>query len=66
MAENIYNTAVINDRGNYIGKYSKMHLSCYEKTLFERGNRNGVYNIKERCQMQSILVPGLYPHVCLF
>lgn len=42
---NIYNTAVIIDRGNYIGKYRKIHLSDFEKTLFERGNRNGVYSI---------------------
>jgi predicted amidohydrolase len=41
----IYNTAVIIDRGSYVGKYRKIHLSDFEKTLFERGNKNGVFKI---------------------
>ena len=34
---NIYNSAVIVSNGKYIGRYRKVHLSDYEKTLFSRG-----------------------------
>jgi predicted amidohydrolase len=43
--DKIYNTAVIIDRGSYVGKYRKIHLSDFEKSLFERGNKNGVFNV---------------------
>lgn len=39
----IYNTAVIVSKGKYIGKYRKIHLSDFEKTLFDRGNSNCVF-----------------------
>lgn len=42
----VYNTAVIVDSGKYVGKYRKIHLSDYEKTLFKRGDRNEVFEVK--------------------
>lgn len=39
----IYNTAVIASEGKYIGKYRKIHLSDFEKTLFDSGNSNCVF-----------------------
>lgn len=41
----IYNTAVIVSKGRYIGKYRKIHLSDFEKTLFDRGSANPVFKI---------------------
>lgn len=43
--EKIYNTAVIVSKGKYIGKYRKIHLSDFEKTLFERGNENQIFEL---------------------
>lgn len=40
---NIYNTALIVSKGEYVGKYRKIHLSDYEKTLFAGGKENGVF-----------------------
>ncbi len=39
----IYNTAVIVSKGKYIGKYRKIHLSDFEKTLFDSGNSNCIF-----------------------
>lgn len=41
--DKIYNTAVIVNKGFYVGKYRKIHLSDYEKSLFQRGNHNAVF-----------------------
>lgn len=38
----VYNTAVVADKGRYAGKYRKIHLSDYEKRLFERGRDNSI------------------------
>lgn len=43
--QNIYNTAVIVSKGRYIGRYRKIHLSDFEKKLFDRGNENPVFDI---------------------
>lgn len=43
--EKIYNTAVIVSKGKYIGKYRKIHLSDFEKKLFERGNENQIFEL---------------------
>lgn len=42
---NIFNTAVIVSKGKYIGKYRKIHLSDYEKKLFDRGDKNQIFDI---------------------
>lgn len=39
----IFNTAVFVSNGNYIGKYRKIHLSDFEKKLFDRGWENGIF-----------------------
>ena len=41
----IYNTAVIVNKGKYVGKYRKIHLSDFEKRLFDRGDENQVFEI---------------------
>lgn len=41
----IYNTAALVDRGEYVGKYRKMHLTKLEQTLFDRGTSNQVFEI---------------------
>ena len=38
----IYNTAVVVSRGQYLGKYQKIHLSDFEKQFFLPGSANGV------------------------
>ncbi len=43
--ENIYNTAVLVHRGRYIGKYRKIHLSDLEKKIFDRGEKNEIFEI---------------------
>lgn len=43
--EKLYNTAVVADHGTYIGKYRKIHLSDFEKTLFDRGTENPVFDL---------------------
>lgn len=43
--ENIYNTAVLVSKGRYIGKYRKIHLSDFEKKLFDRGSKNQVFDV---------------------
>ena len=43
--ESIYNTAVIASKGRYIGKYRKIHLSDFEKKLFDRGSGNAVFEV---------------------
>ncbi|WP_367924810.1 carbon-nitrogen hydrolase family protein [uncultured Ruthenibacterium sp.] len=40
-----YNTAVVVSKGKYIGKYRKIHLSDFEKKLFERGTENLVFEL---------------------
>lgn len=42
----VYNTAVVVDNGHYIGKYRKIHLTNYEKTLFDKGNTNDVFTVQ--------------------
>lgn len=44
-SDKIYNTAVIVDRGIYVGKYRKIHLTDLEKTLFTRGKENIIFNV---------------------
>lgn len=44
-AEKIYNTAVIVHHGRFIGKYRKIHLSDFEKKLFDRGTSNEVFEV---------------------
>lgn len=41
----IYNTAVIVSKGKYIGKYRKIHLTDFEKKLFDRGTENLVFEV---------------------
>lgn len=41
----LFNTAVIVSKGRYIGKYRKIHLSDFEKTLFDRGTQNAVFDV---------------------
>lgn len=41
----LYNTAVVVDRGRYVGKYRKLHLSDFEKKYFDRGDSNGVFEV---------------------
>lgn len=41
----IYNTAVIVSKGRYIGKYRKIHLTDYEKSVFDRGTENAVSEV---------------------
>lgn len=43
--ENVFNTAVIVSKGKYIGKYRKIHLSDFEKKVFDRGNENLVFEV---------------------
>lgn len=43
--EKVFNTAVIVSKGSYIGKYRKIHLSDFEKRLFDRGNENLVFEV---------------------
>ena len=43
--EKIYNTAVVVSKGRYIGKYRKIHLSDFEKKLFDRGTENLVFEV---------------------
>lgn len=42
----IYNTSVVVDEGNYIGKYRKIHLSDFEKKLFTKGSINSVFAVR--------------------
>lgn len=44
-AERIYNTAVVVCKGAYVGKYRKIHLSDFEKTLFDCGDTINVFQI---------------------
>ena len=44
-SQNIYNTAVIVSKGRYIGRYRKIHLSDFEKKLFDRGKENPVFDV---------------------
>lgn len=41
--EKLYNSAVILDRGVLVGVYRKMHLTDYEKGIFDRGETNAVF-----------------------
>ena len=41
----LYNTALIVHSGKYIGKYRKIHLSDYEKNIFDRGHHNEVFDL---------------------
>lgn len=41
----VFNTAVIVSKGRYIGKYRKIHLSDFEKKVFDRGNENLVFEV---------------------
>lgn len=43
----VFNTAVIVSKGKYIGKYRKIHLSDFEKTLFDRGNKNSIFEVEK-------------------
>lgn len=43
----VYNTAVLVQDGRYVGKYRKVHLSDFEKTLFTPGDSNGVFTLGE-------------------
>ena len=43
----VYNTAVVVNRGEYLGRYRKTHLSDYEKRFFEEGSPDdpGVFQL---------------------
>ena len=43
--DHLYNTAVLVSQGEYCGRYRKMHLSDFEKTLFEPGTENPVFEV---------------------
>lgn len=43
--DKVFNTAVIVSKGRYIGKYRKIHLSDFEKKLFDRGNENLIFEV---------------------
>ena len=47
IGDKVYNTAVVVDKGTYIGKYQKIHLSDFEKKLFERGQLNRIFDLSE-------------------
>ncbi len=42
----IFNTAVVVNQGEYIGKYRKIHLTNYEKEMFCSGNSNNVFEVQ--------------------
>ena len=44
-ADRVYNTAVVVSKGRYVGKYRKIHLSDFEKKLFDRGGENRVFEV---------------------
>lgn len=41
----LYNSALVVHSGKYIGKYRKIHLSDYEKNIFDRGNSNKIFDL---------------------
>lgn len=43
--EKIFNTAVVASKGRYLGKYRKIHLSDFEKKLFDGGSENVVFEV---------------------
>lgn len=43
--DRIFNTAVVVSKGRYIGKYRKIHLSDFEKKLFDRGIKNEIFEV---------------------
>lgn len=43
--DKIYNTAGIVSKGRYVGKYRKIHLSDFEKKLFDRGTQNRIFEV---------------------
>lgn len=59
----IYNTAVVVDKGNYIGKYQKIHLTDYEKNFFTRGKNNPVFKIGNLCLGVQICFDLWFPEV---
>ena len=44
--EKLFNTAVIVSKGRYIGKYRKIHLSDFEKKVFDSGNENKIFEVE--------------------
>lgn len=46
QGDKLYNTAVVVHKGGYIGKYRKIHLSDFEKKLFDKGTDNGVFEVE--------------------
>lgn len=43
--EKVFNTAAVVSKGRYLGKYRKIHLSDFEKKLFDRGRENRVFEV---------------------
>lgn len=43
--DRLFNTAVVVSKGRYMGKYRKIHLSDFEKTLFDRGTENRIFEV---------------------
>lgn len=41
----LFNSAVILEKGEITGIYRKIHLSNYEKTLFDKGEQNNVFSV---------------------
>ena len=54
-ADRVYNTAVVVSKGRYVGKYRKIHLSDFEKKLFDRGGEKpyGAAVSRESCARQE-------------
>lgn len=44
--DKVFNTAVVVSRGQYLGNYRKIHLSDFEKKLFDRGEENRVFQVE--------------------
>lgn len=43
--DKVYNTAVVIHKGCYVGKYRKIHLSDFEKRLFNCGDTNEIFEV---------------------
>lgn len=44
--KDVFNTAIVIENGNVLGKYRKIHLSDFEKTLFNSGKENKIFNVQ--------------------
>ena len=59
----IYNTAVLVDEGQYVGKYRKIHLSDWEKQFFAPGENNPVFSLRGWTIGVEICIDLWFPEV---